>query len=69
MPDQIRFKRCCQLEDVKQLSGQTLTCDGWDSNAARPLMNFIAVTPKGQKFLHSIDTSEGVCEHCIMQFA
>ena len=38
-------KQLEHVEDVKQFSGQSLTCDGWDSNAARPLMNFIAVTP------------------------
>ena len=57
--------------DSVQHTGQALVGDGWGSNTNRPLLNFIAVTTKGAKFMHSVDTSQGmlfvvVCLMCAL---
>ena len=49
-----------ELEPVKQdflKHGCTLVSDGWSNVQARPLVNFVAVSPKGEMFLDSIDTT------------
>jgi len=43
---------------VVQYSGRAVVGDGWESNTNRPLINFMAVTPKGMRFLYTVDTSE-----------
>jgi len=35
----------------------TITSDGWSNTRNRPLLNLLMVTPKGEKFLESVDTS------------
>ncbi len=35
----------------------TITSDGWSDTRNRPLLNLLMVTPKGEKFLESVDTS------------
>jgi hypothetical protein len=35
----------------------TITNDGWSDTRNRPLLNLLMVTPKGEKFLESVDTS------------
>ncbi len=38
-------------------SKATITSDGWSDTRNRPLLNLLMVTPKGEKFLESVDTS------------
>jgi len=38
-------------------SKATITSDGWSDTQNRPLLNLLMVTPKGEKFLESVDTS------------
>ncbi len=38
-------------------SKATITSDGWSNTRNRPLLNLLMVTPKGEKFLESVDTS------------
>ncbi len=38
-------------------SKATITNDGWSDTRNRPLLNLLMVTPKGEKFLESVDTS------------
>jgi hypothetical protein len=38
-------------------SKATITSDGWSDTPNRPLLNLLMVTPKGEKFLESVDTS------------
>jgi len=38
-------------------SKATITNDGWSDTRNRPLLNLLMVTPKGKKFLESVDTS------------
>ncbi len=38
-------------------SKATITSDGWLDTRNRPLFNLLMVTPKGEKFLESVDTS------------
>ncbi len=40
-----------------QSSKATITNDGWSDTRNRPLLNLQMVTPKGEKFLESVDTS------------
>ncbi len=40
-----------------QSSKATITSDGWSNTQNRPLLNLLMVTPKGKKFLESVDTS------------
>jgi len=40
-----------------QSSKATITSDGWSDTRNRPLLNLLMVTPKGEKFLESVDTS------------
>lgn len=35
----------------------TITSDGWSDIYNRPLLNMLACSPRGEMFLHSIDTS------------
>jgi hypothetical protein len=35
----------------------TITSDGWSDTRNRPLLNVLMVTPKGEKFLESVDAS------------
>ncbi len=37
-------------------SKATITSDGWSDTRNRPLLNLLMVTPKGEKFLESVDT-------------
>jgi hypothetical protein len=39
------------------VTGCTICCDGWDATDKRPLLNVLAVHPKGAYFLFSVDTS------------
>jgi hypothetical protein len=43
--------------DSLQTTGCTVTSDGWSNVQNRPLLNFLQVTPKGNLFLKSEDTS------------
>jgi len=38
-------------------SKATITSDGWSDTRNRPLLNLLMVTPKGEKFLESVNTS------------
>ena len=38
-------------------TGCTICCDGWDATDSRPLLNVLAVNPKGARFLFSVDTT------------
>jgi hypothetical protein len=40
-----------------ETTGCTVTGDGWSNVQNRPLLNFLQVTPKGDLFLNSADTS------------
>lgn len=44
------------LESVT-LCGCTILSDGWTNSQSRPLLNFLASTPKGAKFLRAVDTT------------
>lgn len=39
------------------VTGVTICSDGWSDAASRPLLNVLAVNPKGAKFVTAIDTS------------
>jgi hypothetical protein len=43
--------------DSLKTTGCTVTSDGWSNVQNRPLLNFLQVTPKGDLFLKSEDTS------------
>jgi hypothetical protein len=38
-------------------TGITISCDGWSDAQNRPLLNVLAVCPKGAMFLGAVDTS------------
>jgi hypothetical protein len=40
-----------------QSNKATITNDGWSDTRNRPLLNLLMVTPKGKKFLESVNTS------------
>lgn len=44
-------------EQRLQETGGTLCSDGWSDAANRPLLNVLAVNPKGAKFLTAVNTS------------
>jgi hypothetical protein len=45
------------VSDLMKKVGCTLTSDGWSSTTNIPLLNVLAVTPMGAKFLKAVDTS------------
>jgi hypothetical protein len=47
------------VSNTVKLYGQALASYGWSDLNSRPLLNVMSITPKGQQFLYSIDTSEG----------
>ena len=59
--DDVKKKVEAQLADWEQharkTTGFVLTSDGWTDAQNRPLLNFILCSPRGQKFLHVLDTS------------
>ena len=44
-------------EERTDTTGCTICCDGWSDVANRPLLNILAVNPKGAKFIDAVDTS------------
>ncbi|GAQ80551.1 hypothetical protein KFL_000560400 [Klebsormidium nitens] len=50
-------ERLRPIVDSIEVTGSTLTSDGWSSAQNRPLLNFLLVTPKGNVFLKAEDTS------------
>ncbi|KFM25829.1 hypothetical protein F751_1443 [Auxenochlorella protothecoides] len=46
---------------VKTVQGIALVMDGWQDQAKKPLLNFLAVTSKGGRFIKSVDTA-GKCK-------
>lgn len=49
-----------ELEPIRALYdvyGCSITSDGWSSVSRRPLLNVLAVSPKGAEFLKAIDTT------------
>lgn len=45
------------IRDGFAATGITITSDGWSSVQNRPLLNILAVSPRGEMFLSSEDTS------------
>lgn len=45
------------IRSTYDVYGCTITCDGWSSVSRRPLLNVLAVSPKGAEFLKAVDTS------------
>lgn len=43
------------------MQGIALVMDGWQDQAKKPLLNFLAVTSKGGRFIKSVDTA-GKCK-------
>jgi hypothetical protein len=44
------------FQESLQLTGATITSDGWSNVHRRPLLNLFVVSPKGEMFLKAIDT-------------
>ncbi len=56
-----REKQLCQdclasFQKSLQLTGVTITSDGWSDVRKRPLLNLLLVSPKGEMFLKAVDT-------------
>ncbi len=56
-----REKQVCRdglasFQEYLQLTGATITSDGWSDVRRRPLLNMFVVSPKGEMFLKAVDT-------------
>jgi hypothetical protein len=56
-----REKQLCRdglasFQEYFQLTGATITSDGWSDVRKRPLLNLLVVSPKGEMFLKAVDT-------------
>jgi len=56
-----REKQLCRdgfasFQESLQLTGATITSDGWSDVRRRPLLNLLVVSPKGEMFLKAVDT-------------
>jgi hypothetical protein len=56
-----REKQLCRdglasFQESLQLTGATITSDGWFDVRRRPLLNLLVVSPKGEIFLKAVDT-------------
>ncbi len=45
------------FDERTKACGCTLSSDGWDDAAHRPLLNFMLINPAGVKFVSSVDTT------------
>ncbi len=55
-----REKQLCRdglasFQESLQLTGATITSDGWSDVRRRPLLNLLVVSPKGEMFLKAVD--------------
>jgi hypothetical protein len=44
------------FQESLQLTGATITSDGWSDVRRRPLLNLLVVSPKGEMFFKVVDT-------------
>ncbi len=44
------------FQESLQLTGATITSDGWSDVRRRPLLNLLVISPKGDMFFKAIDT-------------
>lgn len=45
------------IKDSFDLTGVTITSDGWQDVHSRPLLNMLACSPRGEMFVKAVDTS------------
>lgn len=55
--ERTRIKLKPWAEHAERVTGYVLTCDGWTDPQGRPIITVALVSPKGAKYLKSIDCS------------
>ncbi|HSP83909.1 MAG TPA: hypothetical protein VLN72_09285, partial [Gillisia sp.] len=53
------------IKDMEKRTGLTLGSDGWSDQNRTPLLNFIACSPAGGRFIGAVDTTGIACLLCI----